>query len=164
VTPRSALPTVVALALLAVSGPVLAACGGDSDDATDVTLPSSLGISTTVPGPTTSSSTTSTTSGVPPTDPAPDGAPVLLSVRAAPGACANGTTSATVTFDAASTPPVRVFTVFLDGADAGASNTTLPITVPNVPCDGNVHSVLLIATGTDGSSATQSVAFRAPRP
>ena len=43
----------------------------------------------------------------------------------------------------------------------GSYDTTL--TIPAVPCDGAIHTVLFIATGSDGKSSTQAVAFRAPR-
>ena len=72
-----------------------------------------------------------------------------------------------VRFEVEPEPPVRVFTIFLDGAQtpAASSNTGPSLTIP-VPCDGAVHQVLFIATGTgtDPLSSTQAVAFRAPRP
>ena len=82
-------------------------------------------------------------------DPGADGAPVIRSLRAEPGAaaCTDGTIPVTVTFAVDPQPPVRVFSVFLDGAPAGSANTADPITIAAVACDGGVHSVLLIATG-----------------
>jgi hypothetical protein len=154
--------------ILALTAP-LAGCGGtDHGGLTDVTLPSSLSITTTVPGAAgagdPSGPTSTTTTEVPPTSPPADGAPVIVSLVAEPGAatCVGGTIPVTVTFEAAAQPPVRVFSVFLDGGPAGSSNAAQPITIPAVACDGGVHTVLFIATGTNGQSSTQAVAFRSP--
>jgi hypothetical protein len=140
--------------------------GSDGAGRSDVTLPSSLSVPATVPGAggTTVGPSPSTTE-VPPTSPAADGAPIIRSLVAEPGAtsCTAGTIPAVVTFEVADQPPVRVLSVFLDGAPGGSSNTVQPITVAAVPCDGGVHTVLLIATGVDGQSSTQAVAFRAPQ-
>ncbi len=161
--PRARTASVVlALALLSVGA---GACGGgDKGGVTDVTLPSSLSITTTVPGPDGSAPTTTPVTEVPPTSPAADGAPVIRSLIAEPGAaaCSGGAIPVTVTFETTAQPPVRVFSVFLDGAPGGSSATAEPITVPAVACDGGVHTVLLIATGANGQSSTQAVAFRSP--
>ena len=146
-----------------------AACGGSggNDAGSDVTLPSSLSITTTVPGsPTATVDPGPTTTEVPPTSPAADGAPIIRSLQAEPGAaaCAHGTIPVEVTFSVDPQPPVRVFSVFLDGAPAGSANTPDPITIAAVPCDGGIHSVLLIATGPGGRSSTQAFAFRSPEP
>ena len=45
---------------------------------------------------------------------------------------------------------------------AAASNSGTSLTIPAVPCDGAIHQVLFIATGTNAKSSTQAVAFRAP--
>lgn len=160
-----------ALALLGLTAlavvPVAAGCSsGDGPAPSDVTLPSSLSVPASGPGTGPTSTTSTTTEVVPPTSPAAEGAPIIRSLVAEPGAatCAAGTIPAVVTFEVAEQPPVRVFSVFLDGAPAGSSNSSQPITVPAVACDGGVHTVLLIATGTDGQSSTQAVAFRSPRP
>lgn len=149
---------VIALALIG------AACGGsDGGSGPEVTLPSSLSI------PATTSSTagpaTTTTVEVPPTNPTGDGAPIIVSVKAEPGAdtCTAGTIPAVITFEVEPQPPVRVFSVFLDGTPAISSATPGVLTIERVPCDGGIHTVLFIATGTDGQSSTQAVAFRAPR-
>lgn len=153
----------LAVAGLTTLGAIAGCGGGDGGRSSNVTLPSSLSIPATVPG-TTVDPTPSTE--VPPTSPAADGAPVITALGAAPGAggCVAGTLPAIVTFEVAEQPPVRVFSVFLDGAPGGSSKAAQPITVPAVACDGGVHTVLLIATGTDGQSSTQAVAFRSPRP
>jgi hypothetical protein len=153
----------VAGALIALAA-ITAGCGGsDGGSGPDVTLPSSLSI------PATTSSTagpaTTTTVEVPPTNPTGDGAPIIVSVKAEPGAdtCTAGSIPALVTFEVEPQPPVRVFSVFLDGAPAISSGTPGVLTIERVPCDGAIHTVLFIATGTDGQSSTQAVAFRAPR-
>lgn len=160
-----------AAALLGLLGVIalgaLAGCSGDDGGtSSSVTLPSSLSITTTVPGSATTTAPTPSTTSVPPTNPAADGAPVITSLTAEPGAsgCTNGTIPAVVTFTVTDQPPVRVFSVFLDGAPGGASNTAGPLTIAAVPCDGGVHRVDFIATGFDGQSSAQAVAFRAPRP
>jgi len=158
----------VALAGLVALGGLVAGCGGSDHGAvTDVTLPSSLGITSTVPGPqgdTAPSSTTSTAAAS--TGPTGDGAPVIRQLRAEPGAatCVAGVIPVTVTFEVEPQPPVRVFAVFLDGNPAGSSNLADPITIASVACDDVVHTVLLIAAGTDGATSTQAVAFRSPPP
>lgn len=153
--------------LVAVAG-LAAACGGNGGNGSgsDVTLPSSLSITTTVPGSPTTVDPSPTTTKVPPTSPAADGAPIIRSLQAEPGAatCANGSIPVTVTFTVDPQPPVRVFSVFLDGAPAGSANTPDPVRIAAVACDGRIHSVLLIATGPGGTSSTQAVAFRAPGP
>ena len=154
-------PVVLAMALTVAAG----ACSGDDrGGVTDVTLPSSLSITTTIPGPDAGVSTTTPGTEVPPTSPAADGAPVIRSLVAEPGAavCSGGTIPVTVTFETAEQPPVRVFSVFLDGAPGGSSAVAQPITIAAVACDGGVHTVLFIATGTNGQSSTQAVAFRSP--
>ena len=153
------------LGLAALAGVTGACSGDDKGGVTDVTLPSSLSITTTVPGSDGGgASTTVPVTEVPPTSPAADGAPVIRSLVAEPGAtaCSGGTIPVTVTFETAEQPPVRVFSVFLDGAPGGSSSTPQPITIPAVACDGGVHTVLFIATGTNGQSSTQAVAFRSP--
>ena len=143
---------------------VAAGCGGsDGGSSPDPTLPSSLS----VPASTSSTAgpTTPTTGEGPPTNPTGDGAPVIVSVKAEPGAtaCTGGAIPALVTFEVEPQPPVRVFSVFLDGAPAISSANPGVLTIERVPCDGAIHTVLFIATGTDGKSSTQAVAFRAPR-
>lgn len=161
-SPRRAAAIVGALVVLAAG---TAGCGGsDGGAGPEVTLPSSLGI------PATTSSTagpaTTTTVEVPPTSPTGDGAPIIVSVKAEPGAdtCTAGAIPALVTFEVEPQPPVRVFSVFLDGTPAISSATPGVLTIERVPCDGAIHTVLFIATGIDGQSSTQAVAFRAPRP
>jgi hypothetical protein len=157
--PTRSAPLVLGLVVLTATA---GACSGaDKGGVTDVTLPSSLSITTTVPG---AASTTTPVTDVPPTSPAADGAPVIRSLVAEPGAaaCSGGTIPVRVTFETADQPPVRVFSVFLDGAPGGSSATIQPITVAGVACDGGVHTILFIATGTNGQSSTQAVAFRAP--
>jgi hypothetical protein len=148
-------------ALVALSS-VAAGCGGsDGGSGPDVTLPSSLSI----PATTSSTAGPATTVEVPPTNPTGDGAPIIVSVKAEPGAdtCTGGAIPATITFEVEPQPPVRVFSVFLDGTPAIASGSPGVLTIPRVPCDGAIHTVLFIATGVDGQSSTQAVAFRAPR-
>jgi hypothetical protein len=164
VTTRARLATLVvgSVALTTVAG---ACSGGDKGGVTDITLPSSLSVTTTVPGPDGGATpSTAPVTEVPPTSPAADGAPVIRSLVAEPGAatCVGGTIPVIVTFETAEQPAVRVFSVFLDGAPGGSSTTPQPITVPAVACDGGVHTVLFIATGTNGQSSTQAVAFRSP--
>jgi hypothetical protein len=154
----------VALGLSALA--VLGGCSGsDGGRSSDVTLPSSLSVPATTPGAGGTLEPAPTTE-VPPTSPAAEGAPVITALTAEPGAdaCTAGTIPAVVTFQVADQPPVRVFSVFLDGAPGASSNLAQPLTIPAVPCDGGVHTVLLIATGADGQSSTQAVAFRSPRP
>lgn len=149
-----------ALVALAV---VASGCGGNDDgSAPDVTLPSSLSIPATTAS--TAAPATTTTVEVPPTNPTGDGAPIIVSVTAEPGAdtCTAGSIPATITFEVEPQPPVRVFTVFLDGQPAIATGAPGVLTIPRVPCDGAIHTVLFIATGNDGQSSTQAVAFRAP--
>jgi hypothetical protein len=154
--------------LVAVASLAGACSGGDDPTTSDITLPSSLSVPATTPDhggvTTTTGATTSSTSEVPPTNPAPDGAPVITDLIAEPGAdsCTDGTIPAVISFAVAPQPPVRVFSVFLDGQPAGASNEAAPITV-SVPCDGEVHLVLFIATDFDARSSTEAVSFRAPQ-
>ena len=151
-----------AAALVAVGLLVSGCAGSDGARTTAVTLPASLDISTTV----SAEPAEPTTTAVPPTSPAATGAPVIVSLDARQGAasCVAGTIPVTVTFELEPVPPVRVVSVFLDGAPAGSStSTTEPITVPAVACDGAAHTLLLIAAGTDGATSTQAVAFRSPR-
>jgi hypothetical protein len=155
----------VVLGVAALTTAAGACSGGDKGGITDVTLPSSLSITTTVPGSDGGTApTTAPVTEVPPTSPAADGAPVIRSLVAEPGAasCTGGTIPVTVTFETSEQPAVRVFSVFLDGAPGGSSATPQPITIPAVACDGGVHTVLFIATGTNGQSSTQAVAFRSP--
>lgn len=155
--------TAVAGALLALAA-VAAGCGGsDGGSSPEVTLPSSLSIPATTSS--IAGTATSTTVEVPPTSPTGDGAPIIVSVKAEPGAdtCTAGAIPALITFEVEPQPPVRVFSVFLDGSPAISSATPGVLTIERVPCDGAIHTVLFIATGTDGQSSTQAVAFRAPR-
>jgi len=166
--PQLAGTATVALALAVAA---VGCSGADHGAVTDVTLPSSLSIPTTVPGGSTSTvAPAPSTTTVPPTNPEVDGAPVILSLVAEPGAaaCSGGTIPALVRFELAPEPPVRVVTVFLDASRdaAAAANSGTSLTIPAVPCDGGVHQVLFIATGTgsgaDVRSSTQAVAFQAP--
>jgi hypothetical protein len=144
-----AVPLAASLAGLLALAALSSACGSSGEaDTTGVTLPSSLSVTTTVPG------STDTTAAAEPT---------TTSVPLA-GPAAGGAIAAVVSFDVGPEPPIRVFSVFLDGAPAGSSNTAAPITIGAVPCDGGAHTVLFIATGTNGQSSTQAVAFRSPRP
>jgi hypothetical protein len=163
-----AVPLAASLAGLLALAALSSACGSSGEaDTTGVTLPSSLSVTTTVPGSTdTTAAAEPTTTSVPLAGPAADGAPVITALRAEPGSagCVAGAIAAVVSFDVGPEPPIRVFSVFLDGAPAGSSNTAAPITIGAVPCDGGAHTVLFIATGTNGQSSTQAVAFRSPRP
>jgi hypothetical protein len=154
----------VAGALVALAAVGAGCGGGDEGSGPDVTLPSSLSIPATTSS--TAGPSTTTTVEVPPTNPTGDGAPIIVSVKAEPGAdtCSGGSIPALVTFEVEPQPPVRVFSVFLDGAPAISSGSPGVLTIERVPCDGAIHTVLFIATGTDGQSSTQAVAFRAPRP
>jgi hypothetical protein len=162
-----------AATVVAVAGLALAGCsndsGGGADGDTDLSLPSSLSAPTTAPGASTSTTTstsiasTSTTAKVPPTNPAAPGAPVLSELTAVAGPCTSGNTTAVVTYRVEPEPPVRIVSAFLDGTAAGTSTTAEPITLPPVPCDGAIHQVQVIATGTDGTSSARAAAFNAPR-
>ena len=146
--------------LLAVAA-LLSGC--DSNGGTEA-VPSSLTLPPDPGAP--NSSTTSATGPVvtPPTNPPAEGAPnvLTLAAEATDPACPGGTTPVEVSFSAADQPPVRVFSVFVDGTPAVASGSPGALIVPSVACDGDVHAVQLIATGTDGASSTRAVAFRAP--
>jgi hypothetical protein len=159
-----------AVTVAALAGLALAGCSDDSGGGdTDLTLPSSLSAPTTTPGVSTSSTTstslasTSTTVSVPPTNPAAPGAPLLSELAAVAGPCVSGNTTAVVTYRVEPEPPIRIVAAFLDGEPAGTSTTAEPITLPPVPCDGAVHQVQVIATGTDGTSSARAAAFSAPR-
>jgi hypothetical protein len=140
------------------------ACSGD-DDAPTVTLPSSLVVPTSVPGTSAPSTTTSTTT----TALAPDASPRITGVRArlASATCTGGTVGAEVVVELDPQPPVRAVTMFVDGsASAAASGTPGPtgitLTVPDLPCDGTAHTVLVIATSGPDRSSTEAVSVRTP--
>jgi hypothetical protein len=161
----AALLVPAAAAVLLVAG-----CGGD-DRTTGPTVPERLTPGTTLLAPGHGSTgdggddTGSTVPGaVSPDGPAATGAPVVEQVTAEPASvCEAGTTPLTVRFTLRADPPARVVTVVLDGETAGSTSDGSSIVVPALPCDGNVHTVLLVATGADGLSGTGSVAIRAPR-
>jgi hypothetical protein len=96
--------------------------------------------------------------------PSATGGPAItaLTARATDPSCPDGTTPLEVTYTLGDGPTVRVVSVFLDGTPAGSSTEPEPLTVPAVPCDGAAHSVLFVATTTEGASSAQAVAFRAP--
>ena len=154
-------PALVTGVLLAAAALVSGCAGDGGEKATPSSLTLPPGTATTAP-PTTGATGPVVT---PPTNPPADGAPnvLALAAEATAPACPDGTTPLEVSFTVADQPPVRVFSVFVDGTPAVASGAPGPLTVPSVPCDGDVHPVQLIATGTDGASSTRAVAFRAPR-
>jgi hypothetical protein len=138
---------------------LLVGCSGDSDRSANVSPPTTGGdggTSSTVPG-----------HGGDPGLTVPEGAdaPALSGVTAAPtlSSCTGPTIPVAVTFAAAATPPVRWFTVFVEGDQAGISPVQGSLTV-DVPCDGVAHTLLVIATGENGASSTESVAVRTPSP
>jgi hypothetical protein len=158
---RAALLASVGLALV-VSG-----CSGGSDEG-NVMLPSSLAIPTTAPG-TAGTSTATSTATAPPTSatvPA-DGAPGFSALRAelAQPACTDGAVDVAITFELDPEPPARLITAFVDGSTtpAGAAHGDAgSVTAAGVPCDGNAHLILVIATSQAGTSTTQSATVRTP--
>jgi hypothetical protein len=153
------------LALLASVGLalVVSGCSSGADEA-DVVLPSSLAIPTTALG-----ATTTSTAASPPTSAAisADGSPSLSALRAelAQPTCTDGVVDVVIGFELAPEPPVRAITAFVDGsaAAAGAARGDADsVTAAAVPCDGNTHSILVIATSQDGVSTTQSSTVRTP--
>ena len=172
---RTRLVTAV-VTVAAVAGLALAGCSDDSGGAdadTDLSLPSSLSAPTTAPGasPSTPTSTpvasTTTTARVPATNPTPAGAPVMSELTVVPGPCVAGSTTAVISYRVEPDPPVRIVAAFLDRAEAvaGTSTTAGPITLPPVPCDGAIHQVQVIATGTGAPARSSALAttFTAPR-
>ncbi|HEY6531667.1 MAG TPA: hypothetical protein VIY72_05150 [Acidimicrobiales bacterium] len=164
-TRRFPLRNIVTAGVLAGVVVLAAACGGGDDEQPSVTLPSSLTAPTTTPGAIPSTQAPATTTA--PERPRPDGSPGISAVRAelAQPGCANGATGVVVTVELAPEPPVRAVTAFLDGSTTAAAAVNGPasaLTVPSVPCDGVVHSILVIATGENRVSTTEAVAIRTP--
>lgn len=158
-------PIVTCGVLVGVVVLAAAGCGGSDDEQPSVSLPSSLTAPTTIPG--TSPGTEAPVSTTTPEQPRPDGSPGISAVRAelAQPGCANGTVGVVVTVELTPEPPVRAVTAFLDGsttAAAAANGPATTLTVPNVPCDGAGHSILVIATGENRVSSTEAVAVRTP--
>jgi hypothetical protein len=89
----------------------------------------------------------------------------LTSVTAelAQATCTGSEVPVDVTFVAAAEPPVRWFSVFVETTQAGLSKVPGTLSVA-VPCDGSAHSILVIATGENGRTSTESVAVRTPSP
>jgi hypothetical protein len=156
-------------ALLASAGLalVVSGCSGGSDEVL-VVLPSSLAIPTTAPGATSTSTTTSTATSPSTSAAIPaDGSPGLSGLRAELGqpACTDGAADVAITFELAPDPPVRIITAFVDGSTTPAGSArgdAGSITAAAVPCDGNTHLILVIATSQGGQSTTQSVSVRTP--
>jgi hypothetical protein len=156
---RAALLASVGLAVV-VSG-----CSGGSDEV-HIMLPSSLAVPTTAAdAASTSSATSPPTSMVIPAD----GSPGLSGLRAelAQPACTEGVVDVAIAFELAPEPPVRIVTAFVDGSTTAAGSAggdAEAITAAAVPCDGNTHLILVIATSQGGQSTTQSVSVRTPPP
>jgi hypothetical protein len=158
---RAALLASVSLTL-GVSG-----CRGGSDEG-NVMLPSSLVIPTTARGTASTSTTTSTATAPPTTATVPaDGAPGFSALRAelAQATCTDGAVDVAITLELDPEPPVRIITAFVDGSTtpAGAAHGDAgSVTAAGVPCDGNAHLILVIATSQAGTSTTQSATVRTP--
>jgi hypothetical protein len=158
---RAALLASVSLTLV-VSG-----CSGGSDEG-NVMLPSSLVIPTTARGTASTSTTTSTATAPPTTATVPaDGAPGFSSLRAelAQPTCTDGAVDVAITLELDPEPPVRIITAFVDGSTtpAGAAHGDAgSVTAAGVPCDGNAHLILVMATSQAGTSTTQSATVRTP--
>lgn len=152
----------------------LTACSssGGSAASSPVTLPSSLrptsttslaSPSTPSTAPTAAPSTTAPPVAPHGLGPAPDpsGAPAVEGFRVTfAGACGGGSTAGSATFTVGPGPAVDTVRFFVDGTPAAATGAATSWTVPGIPCDGIVHTVTLIATGTGGEVATRSVAVR----
>jgi hypothetical protein len=158
---RAALLASVGLAVV-VSG-----CSGGSDEE-DVTLPSSLAIPTAEPGAASASTTTSTATSLPTSAAIPaDGAPGFSALQAelAQATCTDGAVDVAITFELDPEPPVRIVTAFVDGSTTpagAAAGDAGSVTAAGVPCDGNAHLILVIATA-QGGSTTQSATVRTPQ-
>jgi hypothetical protein len=158
---RAALLASVSLTLV-VSG-----CSGGSDEG-NVMLPSSLVIPTTARGTASTSTTTSTATAPPTTATVPaDGAPGFSALRAelAQPTCTGGAVDVAITFELDPEPRARIITAFVDGSTtpAGAAHGDAgSVTAAGVPCDGNAHLILVIATSQAGTSTTQSATVRTP--
>jgi hypothetical protein len=156
-------------ALLASVGLAVVVCGcsGGSDEE-DVMLPSSLAIPTTAPSAASPSTTTSTATSPPTSAAIPaDGAPGFSALQAelAQATCTDGAVDVAITFELDAEPPVRIVTAFVDGSTTpagAAAGDAGSVTAAGLPCDGNAHLILVIATTQGGESTTQSATVRTP--
>ena len=147
-----------AAAGIACSAVLIASCSGSSNPTTppgSVTVPGSLSPSTT-----TTADSMHTTSSLAP------GSPVVKGVRAEVAeTCVEGRAELTVTTDLSTSPPVRVLTLVAGGNQSAVNppeGQELVVMTGSLPCDGSTTMILVIATGFDARSSTQTVVAQAP--
>ena len=146
-----------AAAGIACSALLIASCSGSSNPTTppdSVTVPGSLSTSTTT------ADSMHTTSSLAP------GSPVVKGVRAEVAeTCIEGRAQLTVTTDLSTSPPVRVLTLVAGGNQSAVNppeGQELVVMTGSLPCDGSTTMILVIATGFDARSSTQTVVAQAP--
>ena len=146
-----------AAAGIACSAVLIASCSGSSNPTTppgSVTVPGSLSPSTTT------ADSMHTTSSLAP------GSPVVKGVRAEVAeTCVEGRAELTVTTDLSTSPPVRVLTLVAGGNQSAVNppeGQELVVMTGSLPCDGSTTMILVIATGFDARSSTQTVVAQAP--
>ena len=151
-----AVPQVVLAVGIACSALLVTSCSGSSNPTTppgSVTVPGSL-------SPSTTADSMHTTSSLAP------GSPVVNGVRAAVAeTCIEGRAELTVTTDLSTSPPVRVLTLIAGGNQSAVNppdGQEQIVMTGSLPCDGSTTMILVIATGFDARSSTQTVVAQAP--
>jgi hypothetical protein len=147
---------VVLLVGVACSALLIASCSGSS-------APSTPDGSAAIPGslsPTTTDGSLHTTSSLAP------GSPVIGGLRSTVAeSCVDGRAELTVTAELSTTPPVRVLTLVAGGNQSAVNPVDGQeeiIMTGSLPCDGSTTMVIVIATGFDAQSSTQTVVAQAP--
>lgn len=146
----------------------LVSCGGSTPSSSTTSL-SPLTIPTTTEAPT---STTADIGG--PSTGGPDGAgagtPTVsqilssIQVRAA-AVCTDGRGIITVSHDPGASRRLRQITAIVDGRQISSTldGPSGQFAVPDVPCDGAIHTVLVVIIDDGGTSSSRAFAVQMPR-